>query len=78
MMHGVCGLGVRRLDEAENLPLLLVHPVLLVVDTVVVLVLDVFRVRRPTRPGKAARERRLQEKRQQASRKRLRRPPADE
>jgi ribosome-associated protein len=34
--------------------------------------------RRPTRPGKAARERRLEEKRQQASRKRLRRSPPDE
>lgn len=40
--------------------------------------LRVERKRRPTRPGKAARERRLEEKRQQASRKRLRRPPKDE
>jgi ribosome-associated protein len=40
--------------------------------------LRVERKRRPTRPGKAARERRLEEKRQQASRKRLRRPPANE
>ncbi len=40
--------------------------------------LRVERKRRPTRPGKAARERRLEEKRQQSSRKRLRRPPADE
>jgi ribosome-associated protein len=40
--------------------------------------LRVERKRRPTRPGKAAREQRLEEKRQQASRKRLRRPPADE
>ena len=40
--------------------------------------LKLERKRRPTRPGKAARERRLEEKRQQASRKRLRRPPADE
>jgi ribosome-associated protein len=40
--------------------------------------LRVERKRRPTRPGAVARERRLEEKRQQASRKRLRRPPADE
>jgi ribosome-associated protein len=40
--------------------------------------LRVERKRRPTRPGKGARERRLEEKRQQASRKRLRRPPPDE
>ena len=36
------------------------------------------RVRRPTRPGAGAREQRLEEKRQQASRKELRRAPEEE
>jgi ribosome-associated protein len=36
------------------------------------------RSRRPTRPGPAARERRLDAKRRQGQRKRERRPPADE
>ena len=40
--------------------------------------LKVERKRRPTRPGRAARERRLEEKRQQGARKRLRKPPADD
>lgn len=38
----------------------------------------VERKRRATKPTKAARERRLDEKRQQSQRKRLRRPPGDE
>jgi ribosome-associated protein len=37
----------------------------------------VRRARQATKPTKAARERRLEEKRQQAQTKRLRRPPAD-
>jgi ribosome-associated protein len=36
------------------------------------------RPRRPTRPGRAARERRLQSKRRQSQRKRDRRPPRDD
>ncbi len=36
------------------------------------------RARRPTRPGPAARERRLESKRRQSQRKRQRRPPAAE
>jgi ribosome-associated protein len=36
------------------------------------------RKRRPTRPGAAARERRLAEKRRRAQEKRLRRPPAED
>jgi ribosome-associated protein len=36
------------------------------------------RTRRPTRPGAAARERRLAEKRRRAAEKRLRRPPAED
>jgi ribosome-associated protein len=36
------------------------------------------RVRRPTRPGPAARERRLDSKRRQSQRKQARRPPAEE
>jgi ribosome-associated protein len=36
------------------------------------------RVRRPTRPGPAARERRLDSKRRQSQRKRARRPPTEE
>jgi ribosome-associated protein len=35
------------------------------------------RKRQPTKPTKASRERRLEEKRQQSQTKRLRRPPAD-
>ena len=38
--------------------------------------LAVPRRRRPTRPGKAAKERRLESKRQRSERKRSRRPPA--
>jgi ribosome-associated protein len=40
--------------------------------------LTVPRRRRPTKPGKAARERRLESKRRQSERKRARRPPTHE
>lgn len=40
--------------------------------------LDTPRSRRPTRPGRAARERRLESKRRRSQRKQQRRPPAEE
>jgi hypothetical protein len=36
-VHGVGGLRVRRFDQAEDLPVRLVHPVLAVVDAVLAL-----------------------------------------